>query len=50
MSSIVVLDHIFFWNTKTFKIPTKVDAYATDDVMDINENYQEPMGILKMPM
>ena len=28
-------------------MPTKVDADATDDVMVINENYQEPGGINK---
>ena len=47
MPSVVVLDHIFCWNTKTFKIPTKLDIDATDDVMGLNKNYQEPGGINK---
>ena len=36
-----------YWNTKTFKISTKVDADATDYVMVLNDNYQEPGGINK---
>ena len=47
MSSVVVLDHIFFLNTKTFKIPTKVDSDTTDAIMGINENDQEPGVINK---
>ena len=47
MSSVVVIDHIFFWNTKIFKIPTKVDADATDYFMGLNENEQELGGINK---
>ena len=40
MSSVVVLDHIYFLNTKIFKIPTKVDADSTDAVLGINDNDQ----------
>ena len=40
MSCIVVLDHRFCWNSKIFKISTKVDADATDSVIDLNEKYQ----------
>ena len=47
MSSAVVLDHRLFWNTKTFKMPTKVDANETDHVMGLNENDQEPGGTNK---
>ena len=47
MSSVVVMDHRFFWNTKTFKIPNKLDYGATDAVMGINDNEQEPGGINK---
>ena len=50
MSSVVVLSHRFFWNTKTFKIPTKVDADATNTVMGLNENYKKPRGIKNTPM
>ena len=49
MPSIVVLDCRIFWNTKTFKIPTKVDAYAMNDVLGINDNEQDPGGINKDP-
>ena len=47
MSSVVVLDHIMFWNTKTFRITNKIDADATDAIMGLNENEQEPGGINK---
>ena len=47
MYSVVVLDHRFFWITKTFKIPTKLYYDATDDVMGLNDNSQEPGGINK---
>ena len=47
MSSVIVPDHRFFWDAKTFKIPTKVDADATDAVMGLNKNEQEPGGINK---
>ena len=47
MSSVVVLARRFFWNTKTFKIPTRVDDDATDYGMGVNDNDQEPGGINK---
>ena len=47
MPSIVVLDCRIFWNTKTFKIPTKLDAYAMDAVLGLNDNEQDPGGINK---
>ena len=47
MSSVVVLDHIYILNTKTFKMPTKVDADAMNAAMGLNENEQEPAGINK---
>ena len=47
MSSVVVLDHIFCWNTTTFKMITMVDANAKDAFMGINWNYQETVGIKK---
>ena len=42
MSSVLVLDKIYFWNTKTFKIPTKVDNYTKDSVMGLNDNNRQP--------
>ena len=47
MSSVVVLSHIFCWDTKTFKIPTKVDADATDAFMGLTYNFQYPGFINK---
>ena len=47
MSSVVVMDHRIFWNTKKIKMPTKVDTDATDSVMGLNDNEQEPGGINK---
>ena len=42
MSSVVVLAHRFCQNTKTFKTPTKLVADATDCVMGLNNDDQEP--------
>ena len=39
---LVVTDHIFCWNTKTFKITSKVDTYVADDFMGLNDNVQAP--------
>ena len=39
---LVVLVHIFCSNTKTFKIPSKLDTNATDYSVVINENVKEP--------
>ena len=50
MSSIVVLDHRFCSNTKTFKRLTNVDADAMDAVMFLNNNAQETGGIKKNVM
>ena len=36
-----------FWNAKKIEIPTKVDTGATDSVMGLNYNEQEPGGIKK---
>ena len=47
ISSVVVLDKIFGWNTKSFKIPTKVDNNATDPVIVLGDNDQELGGINK---
>ena len=47
MYTVVVLDHILFWNKTIFKIPTNVDVDATDDGTFINYNEQEPGGIKK---
>ena len=47
MSSIVVLDHRFFWDTRTFNILNKVYNDTTDSVMVPNNNKQEPGGITK---
>ena len=46
MSSVVVLAHRFL-KYKKIKMPTKVDSYATNSVMGINDNNQEPWGINK---
>ena len=46
MLLVIVLAHIFCWNTKTFKITTKVGSDATYDVMGLNDNDQEP-GVIK---
>ena len=47
MSSMGALDHRFFWNTKTFKIPTNLDSNETGASMGIKNNDQEPGGINK---
>ena len=47
MSSVVFMDHRIFWNTKTFKMWTKVEDDATDSVVGLNENEQEPGSINK---
>ena len=47
MSSVFILAHRFFWNTKKIRIPTKVDATKTDDVFVLNKNDQEPGSINK---
>ena len=39
---LVVLSHIFFSNTKTFRIPIKVDANTNDTYVGLNNNSQEP--------
>ena len=36
-----------FFNTKTFKMPTKVYSDATHSFMGLNYNEQEPGGINK---
>ena len=46
-SSVVVLYHRILQNTKTFKMPTKVDNDATNTSMGINYNEQEPGGTNK---
>ena len=40
MSSVLVLGHIFCWNTNTLKMTTDVGVNATDSVMGINKNDQ----------
>ena len=39
---LVVLVHIFFSNTKIFKIPSKVDANENDVPIGLNDNIREP--------
>ena len=45
MSSVVVMDHRFFKNTKTFKMTTKIDADESYASMGLNDNYQETVII-----
>ena len=37
----------YFFEIKTFKMPTKIEYDATDAVMGLHENDQEPGGINK---
>ena len=35
----------YFFEIKTFKMPTKIEYDATDSVMGLHDNVQEPGGI-----
>ena len=48
MSFVVVLYHIFSSNTKTIKIPTKLDADSTDAAMGLDDNEQEPYNTIQL--
>ena len=44
---LIVLAQRFYLNTKTFNIPSNVDADATFPFVGLNKNYQEPGEIIK---